>query len=71
MSSDSWVSDPEKQDVGIEDMMVEGCGFREGRRLGTHGGKTEEEGDIGGEWRDNFLVGMMELFKNSELGLDR
>lgn len=53
-------------DVVIE-VMVEGCGFGEGVGMGTDGGKTEEVGDIGGDWRDNFLVGMMELFKNSML----
>ncbi len=51
-------------------MIVEGCGFREGRRLGTGGGQTEEKGDIAGEWRDDFLVMLMELFKNSMLGLN-
>lgn len=42
---------------------MEGCGFGEGMRLDTGGGKMEEEGDIGGEWRDEVLVGMMELVK--------
>lgn len=55
-------------DVVIE-VMVEGCGFREGVGMGTDEGTTEEVGDFGGDWRDNFLVGMMELFKNSVLGL--
>lgn len=36
---------------------------------GKGGGGTEDEGDVGGEGRDDFLVGMLELFKNSELGL--
>lgn len=32
-------------------------------RPDTGGGKTEEEGDIGGEGRDDSLVGMMETVK--------
>lgn len=50
--------------------MAEGCGFREGRRLGSGGGQTEEKGYIAGEWRDDVLVRMMESFKNSMLGLN-
>lgn len=42
---------------------VMGCGFGEGMMLDTGGEKTEGEGDFGGEWRDDFLVGMIELFK--------
>lgn len=34
---------------------VTGCGFGEGMMLDTGGEKTEEEGDFGGEWRDDFL----------------
>lgn len=47
------------------EVVVQGWGFGEGGGLGTDGGKTEEEGDTGGEWSEDFLVGMMELFKNS------
>lgn len=49
----------------VMEVVVQGWGFGEGRGLGTGGGKTEEEGDTGGEWSEDFLVGMMELFKNS------
>lgn len=54
MSSDSWLSELEKLDVGM-DVMVEGCGVTEGCWLGT----TEDEGDIGGVWRDNFMMEMI------------
>lgn len=50
------------------EVMVEG--FREGKRLAIGAGKMEEEGDIGGEWREDFRVGMMGLFKTSTPGLE-
>lgn len=56
------MSEPEKLDVET-DVMVKGCGFSEEWRLDTYRGKTEEERDIGGVWRDNFMVGMMELLR--------
>lgn len=67
-----WYSRPRLSSVVVDvviEVMVEGCGFREGRRLGTGGWKTEEEGDIGGEWSDDFLVGMIELFKNNNYNI--
>lgn len=48
-------------DVIVEDT-VEGCGFTEGSRLGTGEGKMEAEGDIGGEWSDDLLVGIMKFY---------
>lgn len=50
-------------DVLVEAMVEEedGCGFTEESRLGTGEGKTEAEGDSGGEWSDDFLVGIMEF----------
>lgn len=36
----------------------------------TGGGRAEgEDGDSGGEGREDLLVGMLELIKDSELGL--
>lgn len=50
--------------------MVEDCGVSNGRRLGKGDGKIVEEGDVGGERRDDFLVWAVGLVKNSELGLN-
>lgn len=63
-----WYSTPRLSSVvrdKVLEVMLGGCGFGEGWRLGTGGGKTEEAEENGGEGSDDFPVGMR-LLKNND-----